>query len=100
MRQLGMIDWRTVQLFLSDDGVHEVQLDLEDNRNQRCTCKKFQSFKNCRHVKWVEEAILEAGGHFSVEISTEIDDDEAVDAFDTPEKFRNFIIRYGRVEVI
>lgn len=100
MRQLGMIDWRTVQLFLSEDGVHEVQLDLEDNRNQRCTCKKFQSFKRCRHTKWVEEAIVEAGGHFSVQIYTDVADEEAAEAFDSPDKFREFVIKYGRVEVI
>jgi hypothetical protein len=100
MRQLGMIDWRTIQLFLSEDGVHEVQLDLEDNRNQRCTCKKFQLIKRCRHTKWVEEAILMSGGHFSVQISADVDELEAEYAFSTADTFRDFVIKYGKVEVI
>jgi hypothetical protein len=95
-----MIDWRTVQLFLSEDGVHEVEVDLQDNRNQRCTCKKFQSFKRCRHTKWVEDVIVESGGHFSVQIYSEIDQEIADEAFDSPEKFREFVIKYGKVEVI
>lgn len=95
-----MIDWRTVQLFLSEEGVHEVQVDLEDNRNQRCTCKRFQSFKRCRHTKWVEEVIVESGGQFSIQISDEIDELEAESAFSTADTFREFVIKYGKVEVI
>lgn len=100
MRQLDVIDWRTVQLFLSDEGIHEVQLDLDDNRNQRCTCKKFQMLKRCRHTKWVENAILESGGHFSVQISSEVPEEIAMEAFDSPEKFRDFILKYGKVEIL
>lgn len=95
-----MIDWRTVQVFLSEDGIHEVQLDLDDNRNQRCTCKKFQLIKRCRHTRWVEESIVDQGGHFSVQISAEVDELEAEDAFSTADSFRAFVIRYGKVEVI
>jgi hypothetical protein len=40
MRGLNMeIDWRTVQLFLDDSGVSEVEIDAEDATNVRCSCK-------------------------------------------------------------
>lgn len=100
MRELSVIDWRTVQIFLSEDGVHEVQLDVDDNRNQKCTCVRFSKFKRCKHTKWVENAIMEMGGHFSVQIGSEIDLDEAEEAFESPEHFRQFILKHGRVEVI
>ena len=100
MRELGVMDWRTVQLFLEEDGVHEVQLDLEDNRNMRCTCKRFKTFKRCKHTNWVEDSIELSGGHFSVQIDSEVPQEEAEYAFDSAESFRNFVLKYGKVEVI
>lgn len=100
MRQLGVIEWRTVQVFLSETGIDEVELDIEDNRNIRCTCKKFKTFKKCKHTNWVDRQIVEAGGHFSVLVDSEVPMDEAEVAFDTPESFRKFVLKYGKVEVI
>jgi hypothetical protein len=100
MRQLGMMDWRTVQMFLSDDGVHEVQLDVYDNRNMKCTCKRFKTFKKCKHTNWIDNEILQSGGHFSIQINADIPEEEADAAFDDPKAFRDFVVKYGKVEVI
>lgn len=100
MRELSVIDWRTVQLFLSDDGVHEVQLDIQDNRNIKCTCKRFKTFKKCKHTNWIENEIVEAGGHFSIQIDVEVPEEVADSAFDDAETFRDFVLKYGKVEVL
>ena len=100
MRQLGVMDWRTVQLFLSDDGIHEVQLDLHDNRNMRCTCKRFKLLRKCKHTAWIEHEIVAAGGHFSIQIDFEVPQEEAEAAFDDAESFRNFVLKYSKVEVL
>ena len=100
MRELSVIDWRTVQLFLSDEGVHEVQLDVEDNRHIKCTCKRFKTFKKCKHTTWIENEIVEAGGHFSIQINVEVPPEEAEAAFDDAGAFRDFVLKYGKVEVI
>jgi len=100
VRECNVIDWRTVQLFLSDDGVHEVQLDITDNRNIKCTCKRFKTFKKCKHTTWIENEINDAGGHFSIQIDVEVPAEEADAAFDDAESFREFVVKYGKVEVI
>jgi hypothetical protein len=39
-------------------------------------------------------------GHYTVSIPVEVDDEDAIAATSSAEAFRNFIIKYGRVEVI
>jgi len=94
------IDWRTVQLFLSEDGVAEVQLDADNSRKVRCNCKSFMSSARCKHVKFVKDQMAENNGHYAVKIPEDIPDDEAFDAMGDAESFRQFIIKYGKVEVI
>jgi hypothetical protein len=39
-------------------------------------------------------------GHYSIQIPLDIDETEAIAAIDDPDQFRNFVIKYGKVEVI
>lgn len=100
MRKLDMMDWRMVQLFLSDEGVYEVELDMNDNRNQRCNCPKFAKRNNCKHIRWVERKINDDGGHYSIQIPYEVDEEIANEAFASAENFRAFVIEHARVEVL
>lgn len=109
MRELVLMDWRLVQLFLDDDGISEVELDVTDNRYQRCSCKTFSRFslikklfrlRSCKHVEWVEKQIVASGGHYSIQIPMEVPEDVATEAFDNADSFRDFVIHYARVEVL
>lgn len=101
MRRLTVIEWRTVQLFLGEDGISEVELDLSDNRNVRCSCARFNSrFGKCKHIKFIENAIVESGGQYSIQVPNSVDELEAALAFDDAEAFREFVVKYAKVEVL
>ena len=92
--------WRTVQLFLSPDGVNEVEVDSSAPNTMRCDCSKFKRSNKCKHTIFVREMMMNEDGRFTVHIPSEIEDEDAVEAMETPEKFRLFVIKYGKVEVL
>lgn len=101
MKGTGMdIEWRTVQMFLSEDGVAEVQIDAENSSKVRCSCPAFQKSAKCKHQRRVKQLISEGDGHYTVLIPEEIPEDIALIAMSTPETMRDFIINYARVEVL
>jgi metal-sulfur cluster biosynthetic enzyme len=101
MRGLNMeIDWRTVQLFLDDSGVSEVEIDAEDSSTMKCSCKVFFKSSKCKHTKYVKSEIENNDGNYAIKVPVDIDDDEAWEAMSSSETFRKFIIKYGKVEVI
>jgi hypothetical protein len=95
-----VIEWRTVQLFLGEDGVCEVELDLSDNRNVRCSCARSSLFGKCKHIKFIENAIESSGGQYSIQVPNHVDELEAALAFDDAESFREFVVKYAKVEVL
>ena len=101
MKESTMIhDWRTVQLFVGEYGVSEVEVDSLNAKNVRCTCHPNSLTAKCAHVKHVKKTMLENNGHYTVSIPVEIDEEEAEIATASSEAFRNFIIKYGKVEVL
>ena len=94
------IKWRTVQLFLEDYGVVEVEVDQENNKKARCTCPGFNRTGRCKHVKHVKDIMDENDGHYSIQIHVDVDENEAISAMRSAEAFRNFVVKYGKVEVI
>lgn len=93
-------DWRTVQLFLEPSGVAEVEVDSLNAKLVKCTCSSYNSVRGCAHTKYVKKNMQENEGHYTVSIPVEIDDEDAIAATSSAEAFREFIIKYGRVEVI
>jgi len=94
------ITWRTVQVFLEDYGVIEVEVDQENNQKARCTCPGFMRAGRCKHTKHVKDVMAENDGHYSIHIPVDVDEAEAIRALRDPELFRDFVIKYGKVEVI
>lgn len=101
MKDLTMLsDWRTVQLFLDDDGVSEVEVDSLNPYQARCTCKGGKNKGKCAHLKHVRQIMEENRGHYTVHIPVEVDEEVADEAMASAEAFRAFIIKYGKVEVL
>ena len=101
MKEVNMsISWRTVQLFLEDDGVAEVEIDQDNKSKIRCSCPAFFKAARCKHVKYVREQMSTNQGHYSIQIPLDIDETEAIAAINNAEEFRNFVVKYGKVEVI
>jgi hypothetical protein len=93
-------EWRTVQFFIGEEGVSEVEVDTDDTRIARCTCKVFTSTKRCKHSSWVLEKISSNNGNFAVQVPDYVPDELAFDVMDDVEAWRDFVIKYGKIEVI
>ena len=93
---------RLIQVFLSKNqtpypGIFEVSISDEDSLF--CTCPGFVGRNDCRHVRFVSERIKENNGTYPLEISNRAHPEDAELAKGSKEAFREFIIRYGKIEV-
>jgi hypothetical protein len=91
--------WRTVQMFLTQQGVYEVEVNT-DTQRVRCNCYNFSTRKTCAHEKHVGKSSRENGGTYPVKISSRATEEEAESAQQSAQAFRNFILKYGKVEVL
>ena len=93
-------EWRTIQLFLGNDGVSEVFVAEEDSTKVRCSCEMFNKKARCKHSEWVRNRMDNNGGVFNMRVPDTINDEETMDALNDPYLFRNFVIKYGKVQVL
>jgi hypothetical protein len=96
-----MADWRTVQVFLSprQPTVYEVELNL-DNADARCSCPTYRARTACRHTKAVKTRMRDAGGHYPIMLHENAETSDLSDSLDDPKTFREFVVRFGKVEVL
>jgi hypothetical protein len=96
-----MSNWRTVQVFLSprNPAVYEVELNLDTGR-PRCSCPTYRAKSGCRHTKAVQDRMQDSGGQYPIMINEGAEESALSDAIQDPTKFRDFIMRFGRVEVL
>jgi hypothetical protein len=95
------IEWRTVQMFLSDEGVHEVSVDELNPMKTRCDCNVFQTYGRCKHARFVKARMAKNEGTFTLPVpSNDLSDEELMDALENSELFRDLIIKYGKVEYL
>lgn len=87
-------------MFLSEDGVAEVQIDNDNPQKMQCTCPQFRSSSRCKHAKHIKTYMAKNHGHYTVTVPEEIDEDVVLEAMETSESMREFIIRHARVEVL
>lgn len=92
-------DWRTVQIYLSENGIAEVEVDIESS-SLRCNCEMHESRKTCKHVRMVESKMKKNGGTYPVQISSRATESETRKANKNSKEFRSFVIKYGKIEVL
>lgn len=95
----NMNDWQITQLFLSDTGVHEVDVHIS-NSKLRCSCPGYESRRSCKHTRFVKTRMEENDGIYPTEVSTRASKIDTVVASNDPEAFRKLLINYGKIEVI
>ena len=95
----NMNDWQITQLFLSDTGVHEVDVHISSSK-LRCSCNGYESRRSCKHTRFVKARMDENGGIYPTEVSTRASKIDTVVASNDPESFRKLLINYGKIEVI
>ena len=93
---------RLVQVFLSQShtpgpGIYEVSADYAGNLF--CTCPGFKGRTNCKHIKFVKARIDGNNGNYPLEISSRATKEDADTAKRSNEGFREFILRFGKIEV-
>jgi hypothetical protein len=91
--------WQTTQLFLSANGVHEVEINL-DTQKLRCTCDGASMRGACKHTAFVNKRMDLNGGIYPVEVSKSADLDMASALSLDPKAFRNFLVKYGKIEAL
>lgn len=95
-----MEDVKLVQIFLSHGsslGVYEV--GITKSKSFVCTCPGFTAKNSCKHVNFVKSRVKTNEGVYPLEISTRCTDSDANKALESPESFREFIIKFGKIEV-
>jgi hypothetical protein len=104
MKEFQMTDdFRLVQVFLpqqnlSGPGIYEVSVGDTDEFN--CTCPGFSGRAKCKHVEFVKARIETNNGTYPLEISSRATTDDAAKAQKSSNHFREFIIKFGKVEVL
>lgn len=91
--------WQITQLFLSETGVHEVYVHM-DSKKLKCNCEGFIARSNCKHARFVADRIKSNHGTYPVEVSNKAPHSEGAMASLDPELFRDFLIKYGKIQVI
>ena len=95
-------DARLIQVFLSQTqtpgpGIYEVS--STENGKFICTCPGYKGRAICKHIKFVQGRLKENDGTYPLEISIKASKEEAELAQRSNEEFREFIIKYGKIEV-
>jgi len=95
----AMNNWQVTQLFLSETGVHEVELNT-GSLKLRCNCTGYGNRSSCKHVRFVRERMDKNGGIYPTQISSRASKLEATVASSDPSAFRQLLIEYGKIEVV
>jgi len=93
--------WRTVQLFISAQaaGVFEVEVDAA-TKNTRCNCPVWRKTASCKHAKFVSSRMDLNRGHYAILVPEHVAEEAAMRASENPESFREFVVKYAKVEVL
>ena len=91
-----------MKVFLSPNtnpgpGIFEVSED--DSGALFCTCKNFKARNACKHAMFVQTRIDANNGIYPLEISSRATKSDADEAKKSLQAFRDFVIRFGRIEV-
>ena len=99
MRETTMNYWQIAQFFLSDTGVHEVEVHLTSAK-LKCNCSWFEARNSCKHVRFVSNKMKENDGVYPVEVSTRASREATFEASQNSAKFYKFLVQYGKIEVL
>ena len=93
-------EWRTVQQFISSQGagIFEVEVDTV-TKETRCNCPVWDKRGSCKHTVFVNSKIKYTG-HYSIMVPNEVPEELALEANGDADKFREFVVKYAKIEVL
>lgn len=93
---------RLIQVFLSptaSPGPAIFEVSSGSDGSLYCTCPGFRGRTTCKHTRFVNARIKSNNGTYPLEISSAATDEDTAKAQESPEEFRKFIVKFGKVEV-
>ena len=100
-------NWRTIQIFIANElndknalEVSEVSMHADGPSMIQCNCKDYKKLNLCKHVNYVVRKIEKNEGSFGLLVPEEVPDELAYLAFSDAESSRNFVLHYGKIEVM
>ena len=93
---------RLIQIFLSptaSPGPAIFEVSSKADGALKCTCSGFMGRGTCKHTRFVNARIKSNNGTYPLEISPEATEQDTERAKQSPEEFRKFVIKFGKVEV-
>ena len=97
------VEWRTIQFFISENGVCEVLVNTDHPESMRCTCRRFKlvgKLFSCKHVKFMYQELVVKQGSVRIEIPEDLDDATIDEMLDDPKLFRDHLLHYGKPGVM
>lgn len=91
---------RVIQFFLSPTStpaIFEVSTDSSDNLF--CNCPGYAGRHTCKHTVFVKARIDNNNGVYPMEISTKATKEDAEKAKKSNKDFREFVLKFGKIEV-
>lgn len=93
---------KLLQVFLSPNDAPSPNISevyMHKSGDLLCTCPGFKARANCKHVRFVQERIDGNGGAYPMEVSVKATQEDADAASESDEAFRDFVVKFGKVEV-
>jgi hypothetical protein len=93
---------RLIQVFLSPTAtpgpsIFEVSSSPEGSLS--CTCSGYKGRTTCKHTRFVKARIDSNNGNYPLEVSKAATEEDTEKAKESPEAFREFVIRFAKIEV-
>jgi glutaredoxin len=96
-------DVRLVQLFLTDNqipGPSVYEVGVNYSGKTVCNCPNFKNRNSCKHSKFVQNRLDTDSGLYKMELTEKPTAEDAEKAKRSEKDNRDFIIRFGKVEVV
>ena len=90
---------RLIQVFLSPAAAPNIFEVCTGDDGLSCTCPSYRARETCKHTRFVQARIDNNGGTYPLEISNRATTEDAGKAQQDAESFREFIIKFGKIEV-
>ncbi len=96
-------EWRVIQVFLPQQdlplAINEVEMETT-TRRLRCNCAAYIKRSTCKHERLVRTRMKQNDGQYPLSLHVNASKHDSAELFKDRDKFREFIIKYGQVEVL
>jgi hypothetical protein len=103
MEELMDDQLKLIQVFLTQGSVpgpSVYEVSQTNDNTLVCTCPGYRGRGSCKHVKFVRARIEENDGVYPLEITYKATLEDATKAKQSNKDFRDFVLKFGKIEVV